>query len=309
MSVFKNWGEKEVVAWRAQQNIQRSYQEEVLNKLDVLESGFEVLEYGQLNYSTLDSRFSTYRLKALKNRESTQNKPAVLITGGVHGYETSGVQGAIRFCEFLCSDSGKTYLKDFNFVILPCLSPWAYETINRWNPHALDPNRSFFPESDVQKHAEESRLAQSFILASANNYVAHFDLHETTNTDNTVFRPALAARDGIEQDKWDIPDGFYVVGDSLRRSDSFQNAIIERVKPVTQIAPSDDAGNIIGAPAEQEGVIYFDVKRSGLCIGVTEAPYVTTTEMYPDSPKVTSEQCVEAQLAAILGGLEAIFDT
>jgi len=65
MSVFKNWGEKEVVAWRAQQNIQRSYQEEVLNKLDVLESGFEVLEYGQLNYSTLDSRFSTYRLKAL----------------------------------------------------------------------------------------------------------------------------------------------------------------------------------------------------------------------------------------------------
>jgi len=139
--------------------------------------------------------------------------------------------------------------------------------------------------------------------------VAHFDLHETTNTDNTVFRPALAARDGIEQDKWDIPDGFYVVGDSLRRSDSFQNAIIERVKPVTQIAPSDDAGNIIGAPAEQEGVIYFDVKRSGLCIGVTEAPYVTTTEMYPDSPKVTSEQCVEAQLAAILGGLEAIFDT
>ena len=41
-------------------------------------------------------------------------------------------------------------------------------------------------------------------------------------------------------------------------------------------------------------------------MGVTKAPYVTTTEMYPDSPQVTDEICIEAQVAAITGGLDYV---
>ena len=42
----------------------------------------------------------------------------------------------------------------------------------------------------------------------------------------------------------------------------------------------------------------------GLCAGVTNAPYAVTTEVYPDSPTVTDEQCNRAQAAAITAALD-----
>ena len=33
------------------------------------------------------------------------------------------------------------YGSSFNILVLPCISPWGYETINRWNAKAIDPNR------------------------------------------------------------------------------------------------------------------------------------------------------------------------
>jgi hypothetical protein len=39
-------------------------------------------------------------------------------------------------------------------------------------------------------------------------------------------------------------------------------------------------------------------------MAVTKAGFVTTTEVYPDSPLVTDENCIEAQVAAIIGGLK-----
>ncbi|MDE4972137.1 DUF2817 domain-containing protein, partial [Francisella tularensis] len=75
------------------------------------------------------------------------NNPYVLVTCGVHGYETSGVQVAI----ILAQTRALEFARDYNIVILHCLSPWGYETINRWNPNALDPNRSFYLESGCQE--------------------------------------------------------------------------------------------------------------------------------------------------------------
>jgi hypothetical protein len=34
-------------------------------------------------------------------------------------------------------------------------------------------------------------------------------------------------------------------------------------------------------------------------MGFTDAPFVTTTEVYPDSPSANSEQCILAQVAVI----------
>ena len=102
--------------------------------------------------------------------------------------ETSGVHGAIGFLE----KNILTYCDQFNIIVAPCVSPWGYETINRWNPNAIDPNRSFYANSP----AEESAALMKVILSLNIDITAHFDLHETTNTDNTEFRPALAARDG-----------------------------------------------------------------------------------------------------------------
>ena len=64
---------------------------------------------------------------------------AALVTGGVHGYETSGVMGALGFLE----TRAEAYVGAVDLLVAPCLSPWAYERIYRWNYDAIDPNRSF----------------------------------------------------------------------------------------------------------------------------------------------------------------------
>jgi hypothetical protein len=73
---------------------------------------------------------------------------------------------------------------------------------------------------------------------------------------------------------------------------------------VTHIAPADENGNIIGSPVVAPGVIRYPVKQLGLCAGITNARYVTTTEVYPDSPRTTPAECNDAQVAAIRAGIE-----
>jgi hypothetical protein len=187
-----------------------------------------------------------------------------------------------------------------NLLVLPCISPWGYETINRWNPDALDPNRQFKQTSP----AAESALAMSCVAANCGRVDVHVDLHETTDTDNSEFGPAKAARDGAALDWHAIPDGFYLVADSERPEAEFQRALIDAVRRVTHIAKPDEHGRIIGAALQQEGVINLAKRSSGLCGGMTDARFVTTTEVYPDSPTVSPAQCNEAQAATVRAAID-----
>src|SRR5690606_16929580 len=45
-------------------------------------------------------------------------------------------------------------------------------------------------------------------------------------------------------------------------------------------------------------------RRFGLCAGMTDARFTTTTEVYPDSPRATPEQCNDAQVAAVCAAIE-----
>jgi hypothetical protein len=286
----KKWtdGDKEI--WFQQQQKKRSYFEEVVTKLEGLSESYTIEQYGNLLYDE-----EIYPLYALKSTNWLADNPAILITGGVHGYETSGVQGAIRFLQ----TAAEPFQDAFNFVVLPCISPWGYETINRWNPLTVDPNRSFYENSPAQ----ESSAVMQYMKTLGIEFLAHVDLHETTDTDNSEFRPALSARDAIEQKNWNIPDGFYLVGDSSKPQASFQKAIIASVEKVTHIAPADSEDKLIGVPLAQVGVINYAARDLGLCMGLTDAPYVITTEAYPDSPLVDDENCIIAQVAVISGAL------
>ncbi len=286
------WQQQEKQQWFAKQSVKRSYKEQVLTKInDLCTDSFVVEQYGALSISPTD-----YPLFVVKSKDWHETKPTFLITGGVHGYETSGVQGALLFLQ----QTFAQYQQAFNFVVFPCVSPWGYETINRWNPKAIDPNRSFYSASP----SEEAAAVMAYCSEQKITPLCHIDLHETTDTDNTEFRPALAARDAITQKTWNIPDGFYGVGDSANPQPEFQQAIIASVEQVTHIAPADEQGELIGVPIEQKGVINYDKKPLGLCGGFTDALYVSTTEVYPDSPKVTDENCNQAQVAAITGALD-----
>ncbi|MDF6013239.1 M14 family metallopeptidase [Vibrio harveyi] len=288
----QSWGEAERKAWREQRDVNRSYQEEVVTKIDALRERFDVEQYGALSYD--EARFPLF---CIKTRNWDDAKPVVLVTGGVHGYETSGVHGALKFVD----TQAERYAEHFNIVVAPCVSPWGYEVINRWNPNAIDPNRSFYANSPAEESANLIKL-----VATLGDVLMHIDLHETTDSDETEFRPALAARDGLEYIEGMIPDGFYTVGDTENPQPEFQKAVIESVAKVTHIAPADDKGEIIGSPVVQFGVINYPMVKLGLCGGVTNCTYGTTTEVYPDSPKVTDEECNDAQVAAVVGGLDYV---
>jgi hypothetical protein len=285
------WGETEVAAWLSRQTVKRSYAADVLRVIDTLRSRYEVVQYGRLDYHP-----DRYPLFAIKSRDWRGALPCALVTGGVHGYETSGVHGALQFAE----RHAAAYEGRVNLVVAPCVSPWAYEVIHRWNMHAVDPNRSFRDDSPAQESAALMRL----LAPLRNDVLVHVDLHETTDTDESEFRPALAARDGVAYEPGEIPDGFYLVDDSERPQPEFQQALIAAVANVTHIAPADRHGEIIGSPVVAPGVINYPLKKLGLCAGITDAPYKTTTEVYPDSPRATPEQCNAAQVAAACAAID-----
>lgn len=289
----EKWTDTDKKQWLNMQSVKRSYADEVVSKIKELHAYFEIIEYGALSIDA-----SRYPLFALKAKDFDKANKTVLITGGVHGYETSGVHGALKFA----AERVAAYNKQFNFIIVPCVSPWGYETINRWNSKAIDPNRSFYDNSP----AEESDALMQLVDSIEGEIIAHFDLHETTDTDNSEFRPALAARDATIHDNWNIPDGFYLVGNNASPQDEFQRSIIDSVRKVTHIAPADENGRLIGALLEQFGVINYAARDLGLCMGLTDAKYTTTTEVYPDSPKVDDANCNLAQMTVITSGLDFI---
>ncbi len=286
------WNDAHKAEWLSRQHAQRSYFDDVLTPLARPVTGFERLDYGSLNYSD-----RSFALVAFRSTDWDAALPCALVTGGVHGYETSGVRGAMRFLQRDASD----YAGKVNLLIFPCISPWAYETINRWNPLAIDPNRSFYSDSPAPESAAVLKLLDELQI----DFNLHVDLHETTDTDASEFRPALAARDGATIDLWEhIPDGFYLVGDSANPAPEFQAAVVKAVAEITHIAPADDAGEIIGERLTQHGVINYPNRELGLCAGVTDAQYITTTEVYPDSPRVDADNCTEAQVRAVTSALD-----
>ncbi|MGH8182863.1 MAG: M14 family metallopeptidase [Rhodanobacteraceae bacterium] len=279
------WGDAERAEWLSRQHKQRSYADDVLRTVERLRPHFDVMQYGELDYTP-----DRYPLYALKSHTWNGALPTMLVTGGVHGYETSGVHGALRFAK----ERARDYTGRANLVIVPCVSPWGYERIHRWDPYALDPNRNFIVDSP----APESAALMRFVAPFRESVSMHIDLHETTDTDESEFRPALAARDGRPFEPGTIPDGFYLCGDSENPQPEFQQAVIAAVAKVTHIAPADPDGTIIGSTVVAPGVIEYPLVKWGLCAGITAACCRTTTEVYPDSPRATAEQCNEAQVAA-----------
>ncbi|MCZ8318330.1 MAG: M14 family metallocarboxypeptidase [Silanimonas sp.] len=285
------WGDAERAAWRARQRVQRRYAEDVLPRIEALHATFGVAEYGRVV-----SEGETFPLFAVRSRNWNDALPTVLVTGGVHGYETSGVHGALAFLE----RHGLDYAGRVNLLVAPCISPWAYERVQRWNAEAIDPNRNFRSGSPCA----ESAAMVALVAPLQGAIRLHIDLHETTDSDENEFRPALAARDGKAFEPGVIPDGFYLVGDTPNPQLDFQRRVIDAVAKVTHIAPADAKGQIIGSDVVSPGVILYPFKALGLCAGLTDAPYTTTTEVYPDSPRATPEQCVDAQVASVVAAID-----
>jgi len=285
------WGDAERAAWRARQVVQRHYANDVVAALNALPDALEIVQYGQLGAIT-----DTYPLLLAKTRNWNPALPTALVTGGVHGYETSGVHGALQFLR----DHAQEYAGRINLIVAPCVCPWGYERIQRWNHDAIDPNRSF---RDGGRIVETASLMH-WVAARNDDLLVHLDLHETTDSDAHEFDPALASRDGKPWHPETIPDGFYVIGNSENPEPAFQRALIAAVAPITHIAPADAQGNLVGLPLQSPGVVWGESRSIGACAGFTSARFATTTEVYPDSPRTTPAECNAAQVAAVRAGLD-----
>jgi hypothetical protein len=289
----KAWGAAELAQWRGRQVHRRSYANDVLAAVERLPLRYDVANYGEVVYGD-----EHYPLMVVRSQHWRPDLPSVLVTGGVHGYETSGVHGALRFLDA----RAQAYAGRVNLLVAPCVSPWAYERIQRWNFDAIDPNRSFRADSPAQESAALMRL----VAPLRGQFAAHIDLHETTDTDETEYRPAVAARDGQPFTPCTIPDGFYLVDDAQNPQPAFQQAILQAVQRVTHIAPADAQGGIIDSPLVALGVIQYEMAALGLCANISGARYTSTTEVYPDSPRATPEQCIAAQVAAVCAAVEFV---
>ena len=83
----QKWTEKEIAHWReTRTGVKRSYKEEVLDKILHLTNKFDIAQYGALSVDK-----EKYPLYSVKTKNWGEKKPNVFVTGGVHGYETSGV--------------------------------------------------------------------------------------------------------------------------------------------------------------------------------------------------------------------------
>ena len=304
----KPWTADEDKQWKAQTKFQRSYKEEVIDKLETIlqeakdkgQDFFEIKQYGSLSHDP-----SRYPLISVQSKDFDTSKPCVLVTGGVHGYETSGVQGAIAFVR---TEAAK-YANNFNIVVYPCVSPWSYEHIQRWNADLMDPNRSFHL-NDEFKQTEESKALIAHIrkieqeAGSGVVWKCHLDLHETTDSDATEFMPAKHAKAGLPYNGEVTPNGFFLVANAKNPQLAFHKAIINHVKKVTQIATPDKDGNVMDEPLVQEGVVQTAGHDLGVCGGVTGGKYTTTTEVCPNNND--GEKWNQVQVAAIVGALDYI---
>ncbi|CAM5603211.1 Peptidase OS=Rhodanobacter lindaniclasticus OX=75310 GN=B1991_10755 PE=4 SV=1 [Rhodanobacter lindaniclasticus] len=179
------WGEAERDAWRARQRVQRSYANDVLQRIDALRAHWEVSQYGQLDYP--DARHPLYALRSAAWRDDL---PVMLVTGGVHGYETSGVHGALAFAEAHAGDfAGRA-----NLLVTPCVSPWATSASSAGTPPRSTPTA----RSTRTAPAQEAAALMALVAPLRDRVAMHIDLHETTDSDEDEsaprWRPATASR-------------------------------------------------------------------------------------------------------------------
>lgn len=155
----------------------RSYREEVLEPLFAMARR-------NLNFSTefigfVNHGFVIYPLFCLSvtSRISPGEKKDVLISAGIHGEEPAGVYALMRFLENSIYDGNgiHTFLRDYRFLVFPCINPFGFEHGYRFNPDGVDVNRNFKQGTDCHEAAKVVR----FLSRLDRRFACTIDLHET----------------------------------------------------------------------------------------------------------------------------------
>ncbi len=295
------WGDLKRLHWYFNQvsiGRMRDYVEDITLPLQAIQDpNVTVSQYGHL---TIDG--PRYPLHVVEIGQRNNAKPTHLIMAGVHGYEPSGIKAAMSFIQ----GGYKQYFDKHNFVIYPCVSPWAYEYDHRWNAFAHDPNRLF---SEDKEWADECRYFMQDIRRRS-NFETAIDLHETPDRDIDL-RKSRASRYGTElEDYWQyVPQGSYLMTSSLsetansiarQQRDTFRLSVVQHMGTISPLAPEE---KILGKQNHQGTTISVPVLGTTRAFLDSVAKHVGVTEVYSDHPSMNADRAVETQLAAIQGAV------
>jgi hypothetical protein len=93
---------------------------------------------------------------------SVETPKHVLITGGLHGDEPAGVEAVLQFLE----RDNTALLKDFSFLVIPCINPYGYVHNTRETLNDIDINRAFETEDVAEVAIVKKALGKTqFSLA------------------------------------------------------------------------------------------------------------------------------------------------
>lgn len=153
---------------------------------------------------------------------SAQAPRRVLITGGMHGDEPAGIEAVLQFLE----RDNTTLLKNFSFLIIPCINPYGYVHNTRETLDDIDINRAFEADNVPEVAIVKKALGQtqfSLAIDFHEDYDATgFYLYEGKRDEQYIGpRLAIAAKaigsldpDDPGEDAPDLAEGVYKVATS-----------------------------------------------------------------------------------------------
>ncbi len=153
---------------------------------------------------------------------SARTPQRVLITGGMHGDEPAGVEAVLQFLE----RDNTTRLKNFSFLVIPCINPYGYVHNTRETLDDIDINRAFETDDVAEVAIVKKALGQtqfSLAIDFHEDYDATgFYLYEGKRDEKYIGpRLATAAKaigpldpDDPGEDAPDLAEGVYKVATS-----------------------------------------------------------------------------------------------
>ena len=163
-----------------------------------------------------------YPIHQIRLTSSVHKPQQVLITGGMHGDEPAGVEAVLQF---LARDN-TALLKNFSFVVIPCINPYGYVHGTRETYNGVDINRSFETDDIVEAAIVKKALGQtqfSLAIDFHEDYDATgFYLYEGKRDEQHIGPKIAAAAKAIGpldpedpgEDAPDLAEGVYKVADS-----------------------------------------------------------------------------------------------
>ena len=164
----------------------------------------------------------SYPIHRIRLTSSAHKPQQVLITGGMHGDEPAGVEAVLQFME----RDNTALLKNFSFVIIPCINPYGYIHNTRETRDDIDINRSFETD-DVDEVAIIKKALRQTQFSLAIDFHEDYDatgfyLYEGNRAEHYI-GPELAAAakaigpldpDDPGEDAPDLAEGVYKVATS-----------------------------------------------------------------------------------------------